>query len=449
MASRKSMYQHPNGSREPLSYQNESTRAYDSPLERSRTESATSSSYLGLTQVFSSVPKVQKDKKWSNAFSRWLGKYKTKNSKSSSKPRISEPILLLPQAPFPKRSPVEQTPQLKPESRILPELEAPTPLPPQGHGVQTQSLGKHHESLGSHPVGTWIDSMEKKLPPQKILLNPTGSDADSSAAANHEASQSSQIPVKAEPISGSTLYVGEKQTKNVKSERRKGRIFSNGERLGDLYEFPDPEVWGIEDDVAGNGENDGFWEDAGINDAYEPKAEPEPGTQYNSIPTITITRPSDDENKTTSSAEMVSKLLSADDCYKVLWEGQKREVRWMRESIRYLLPLAWLVAEAEGVDRNDISALEDALKDIISDRDKLFDLYPLAQMLAKDQNVDVEDFQSLQRALRNVLTDRDNARRIAEYHRMARQRLEGRVAQIERGGGRYSEDQDDEDYIRL
>ncbi|KAI0148232.1 hypothetical protein F4776DRAFT_660403 [Hypoxylon sp. NC0597] len=452
MASKTSVYQHPNGSHESLIDQSESTPAHDSHLERPTTPTPSSSSYLGLSRVFSFVPKFEKDKKSTSAFSRWLGRNKGKNSKGDKKHRISEPVPLpLPQTTLLPKRPLTELP-LPPAhgSRILPELEAPTSSSSHGNRVQTQSPGKPHESLGSHPVGTWLDNMEKKLPPQKILLEPTSSNVDFRAAVNGEASQPSRTPVNTERKSEPTLNVGEKQTAGVKSERHKGRIFSNGVALKDLYEFPDPETWGGEDGVEGNDDDDGIWEDAGFDDVYEPRAELEPESQYRSIPAITITAPIDSENQIDTSDEMVNKFLAVDDCYKVLWESQKREVRWMRESVRYLLPLAWLVAEAEGVDRNDITALEDALKDIISDRDKLFDLYPLAQMLAKDQNVDVEDFQSLHRALRNVLTDRDNARRIAEYHRMAKQRLEGRVAQMERQRrGRYDEDDDDEEYIRL
>ncbi|KAI0833956.1 hypothetical protein F5Y06DRAFT_307277 [Hypoxylon sp. FL0890] len=445
MTSRQSQYRQLDGSREGLISQNESTLAYDSHRDSA---SPSSTSHQGLDRVLSLIPTFEKDKKLT-ALGRWLGKHKLKHARSHETLRISDPIPL-PQAHLrPKSQLVEQTPQLVHGSRILPELEAPR-QPSQAQRSQEQNLAKPAEALGSHPVGIWLDSMGKKFPPEKILLRSSDSDVDSRPTLRSEDARLSRVSVEAEAAFRQSSNTVE-QIVDVKAERRKGRIFLDGDLPRDLYEFPDPETWNSEEEYEEEyGEEGGFWEDAGFDDVYEPEPEPEPDAWNNPIPEIIVTSPDDDGRQMMDSDEAAQSLLTVDHCYKVLWDGQKREVRGLRNGLRYLIPLACLVAEAEGVDLNDMPALEDALKAIIEDRDRLFDLFPLAEILARDQNVNVNDFKALSRAMRNVLEDRDNARRVAEYHRMATRRLEGRVAQMERERReRIDDDTDDEDYIRL
>ncbi|KAI1134456.1 hypothetical protein F5Y05DRAFT_422073 [Hypoxylon sp. FL0543] len=449
MASRQSQYRQHGGSFEDLILQNESTLAYDSHREPEDTASPNSSSHQRLDRVLSYIRGFEKDAKLTTTFGRWLGKHKLKNARSTERLRISEPIMLS-QAPLrPKRPLVEQTPQLVLESRILPELEGSRPSS-RGSRSQGQNLAKPAEALGSHPIGTWLDSMGKKFPPEKILLKPDA-DVDSDATLrSSDVVQSSRGSVEVSPSSGSFSDDEREQIADIKAERRKGRVFLDGELPIELHEFPNPETWQGEDYEEEDGGYDGFWEDAGFDDVYEPKPEPEPDAGEVSIPKIVITKPDDDGKGMAHSEEGTQSLLTVDHCYKVLWDGSKREIRGLRNGLRLLIPLAWLVAEAEGVDLDDIAALEDALKAIIADRDKLIDLFPLAEILARDQNVNINDHKALNQAMKNVLEDRDNAKRVAEYHKMARKRLEARVAQMEKKRReRVDSDCDDEDYIRL
>ncbi|KAI1103907.1 hypothetical protein F4804DRAFT_332840 [Jackrogersella minutella] len=436
MASRHSQYRQHGGSSEHLPLRNESTLAYDSSRGRREAPMANSASYQGMDRTLRRVPKFEnKDTIMSRSFGHWLGRHKAKRAASPERLRISEPQpLLLPQAPTrPKRPPFELTPQSGHGSRILPELEAPKSQPKVA-GIQRQHLGRANEALGSHPVASWLGTMEKKVPPRQVLLQPADSNGSLRIPVS-EANRSHKSPVESE----SSNEIKAKKMAEIKAERRKGRVFLNTEVPKNLYEFPDPETWQSEDEQETDDGDSRFWEDAGFDDVYEPK------TEDSHIPNITITKPSDDGNEPTHN-ERPQNLLSVDHCYKALLQNQKREIRGLNNALRYLLPLAWLISEAEGIDPDDAIALEDALKRILADRKKLFDLFPLARILAEDQKVDVNDFKTLPRALRNVLYDRDNAKKVAEYHKMVSKRLEGRLAHLR---GEENDDEDDEEYIRL
>ncbi|KAI1409047.1 hypothetical protein F5Y13DRAFT_193718 [Hypoxylon sp. FL1857] len=451
MASRQSQYQQNGGLHADLTFHSESTLAHDLHSDRLGTATPNSTSHQELDRA-SNIPKVQKDSIL-NSFTRWLGKYTGRNSKSNERPRISDPIILKPQAPLYRKSLlVERTPQWQHESRIIPEIVAPKqqPQPSQGQTTQEQKLGKSPEALSSHPVGTWLDSMGGKFSPKKILLKSTSSDVDTRATVHSEASRYSRIPVATGSNLGQSANISRQKAVHIKAETRKGRTYLDQRLPRDLYEFPDPEAWGSGDLEKGNDNHGGFWEDAGFDDVYEPKPEPKLNTRTNPIPTIVVTKPDDKGKRTVHRHVNPQDYLTVDYCYKVLWEGQKSEVRGLQNTVNFLLPLGWLVAEAEGIDHRDVTLLEDTLKTIIDDRDKLFDLFPLAQILADDQNVDVTDFKALYQAMYNVLEDRDNARRAAEYHNSTRRRLEGRVTQLERERREgNTHDEDDEDYIRL
>ncbi|KAI1466936.1 uncharacterized protein F4812DRAFT_465581 [Daldinia caldariorum] len=442
----------------------EPTQAYDSRGERRGRGIKTSHSMQNPQMDRTSLrdPSVEnKDVKVTKAFSRWLGKHKAKNAANPERLRISEPQpASLPQAPLRhKHSFNEQAPLPPNISRILPELGIPKP-PLKNPSIQKKNLGKSHDALGSYPVGTWLDNSEKTYPPKQILFNSKAGDNENEmtgVAKSRRQSRASPKSVTYESELADDIQSG--LAADIRAERRKGRIFSNEDPLKNLYEFPDPDAWyGEEDDESD--EDDQFWDDAGFDDSdfggsdlddagFEEAVFTARRERYSaniSVPDIVISTPTDEgePSKRRASSE---DLLKPDDVYKVLWKKQAKEIRFLNETQRYLLPLAWLVAEAEGIDVNDLPALEKALKVIISDRRKLFDLFPLAKVLAKDQKVDVNDFKSFPRILKNVLSDRDNAKRLADYHRTAKLKLESKVAQLE--AENIGESPDDEDYIRF
>lgn len=358
------------------------------------------------------VPKSEnKDTKPTSSFGRWLGKHWSKSPESPEKIRISEPRPLTP--PYlplrSSRSSFELTTTSRRGSRILPELEEPKLLPKTPR-VQRQNLGTNHEALGSHPVPyprrgalmpTWLDRMEERVPAQHILLKPVEEDNKHKITTHQEAEQNLPQP-ESLAANGNSRQI----PADVKAERRKGRIFLGDELSRSFYEFPDPEVF------VGEDEDSEKWEDAGFDDT-------DTGNK-GTIPSIIVTAP--DEDMATSD----SRLLNVGDSYKIICHRQSKELNDLRSRERILLPLAVRVAEAEGIDLNDVYALEDSLKNIIADRDLLLDVYPLAHILAEDQKLDIENLKVFPHVLKKVLADRDNARRVADHHKTIRHRLEKR-----------------------
>ncbi|KAI0854177.1 hypothetical protein F5Y00DRAFT_256675 [Daldinia vernicosa] len=463
MSSRYSQHQHHERSNSlygpypDLSSSNEPTQAYGSRGDRRSIRSSQSMQYQQMDRMLPRGSQFEdKDVKVTKAFTRWLGKHKAKNATTTERLRISEPrATSLPQAPLrPKRSINEQPLLPTGSSRILPELQSSKP-PLKNPTIQKKNLGKYQDALGSYPVGAWLDDSEKTLPPGQILLGSSSEDSEDEAPPRNvksrlsfRATSSSTFP-EPEP----THNIKPSMSADVRAERRKGRIFLNNDPARSLYEFPDPEAWSNDDDDESD-DDDQFWDDAGFDDGsfddacFEEAVFESMGEQYpadSSIPEIIIESPSDEESE--SKRRMSSEdMLKPDDVYKVLLKQQTKETRFLNETQRYLLPLAWLVAEAERIDVNDLPALEGALKSIIADRQKLIDLFPLAKILAKDQKVDVNDFKAFPRMLKHIIADRDNSKRLAEYHRIARRKLESRVAQLEME--RCGESPDDEEYIR-
>ncbi|KAI1801846.1 hypothetical protein F4811DRAFT_532586 [Daldinia bambusicola] len=441
----------------------EPTQAYDSRSERRGRGIKTSRSMQNqqMDRMLPRDPSVEnKDVKVTKAFSRWLGKHRAKNTANSERLRISEPQpVSLTQAPLRhKHSHNEQAPLPPKISRILPELEIAKP-PLKNPSIQKKNLGKSHDALGSYPVGTWLDNSEQSYPPKQILFNSKAGDSEDEVTDAAKSRRQSRAPPKSVGHESKlTEDIQSGLAADVRAERRKGRIFSNEDPSKNLYEFPNPDAWYGEDDE--NDEDDQFWDDAGFDGSdFEGSDFDDAGFEEAvftgrrerhsanfPIPDIVISTPSD-EGEPSKRRASSGDLLKPDDVYKVLWMKQAKEIRFLNETQRYLLPLAWLVAEAEGIDVNDLPALENALKVIISDRRKLFDLFPLAKVLAKDQKVDVNDFKSFPKILKNVLSDRDNAKRLADYHRAAKLKLESKIAQLE--AEKIGESPDEEDYIRF
>ncbi|KAI1163682.1 hypothetical protein F5B18DRAFT_671937 [Nemania serpens] len=140
-----------------------------------------------------------------------------------------------------------------------------------------------------------------------------------------------------------------------------------------------------------------------------------------------------------------SRSLAVDEAYKILFRRSERENR----SLRGLIPLAWLLAEAEGIDIHDTAALVEALEGIIKDRQRLLDLLPLAATLCADQGIDPETgtLETLPRVLDRVLKDREAAKFAAGHAKRAKLKLERRVIQLE---NKLSDFRcgDEEDYMR-
>ncbi|KAI1763181.1 hypothetical protein GGR53DRAFT_467606 [Hypoxylon sp. FL1150] len=406
-----------------LRSQNESTLAYDSSREIQDTLLSSPMSCHETNRIMERIPEIDhKETKWAKFLGGFLGKPKEKPSKNHEKSSISEPrVISRPSHIRTSHLPAQQTPAPKRVSRILSEVDLPK-LPSKSSKVQRKDLGKAHEALGSHPVGSWLNKMEKQCPAGQILLK----------ASRRESSQSKLAPEDAWPLTDAAAQT------SIKAERRKGRIFLDSELSRNLYEFPDPEEW--YDDSADDSD-DSRWDDAG----FDADDADDTGNAGN-IPNIIITEPSDNgHNENTTQKYKTSKRhLDLDDCYKVLWANHDKELKQIK---RCLLPLAYLIAEVENVDVDHAELLEDSLKSIIADRERLLDLYPLAIMLAQDQGIDVEDFAILPRVLDSVFQDRDNAKRMVRYHKVTKEKLERRVAEME--NERRHSFEDAEEFVRM
>ncbi|KAI0003161.1 hypothetical protein F4779DRAFT_634828 [Xylariaceae sp. FL0662B] len=400
--------------------------------------------------------KSENDRGSGHRLARFLRKDRSKQH-TREKLVISSPISVSPgHAPHrPVRPPIEQTPASFYGISTLQNSEAP--MPPPKHmpanpkpTIRKENLGTAKEALGSHPAATSLETMRREYPAERILTRSATKDRNRRTAVFRSSDSDGIVLLKPEI------------SQERKLERRKGRVFQSGPMLTaiqEFQEFPNPETFDGQDD-------DQFWDDAGINDDSEVVVpEPEDGDPEmtiiprrqkldgNVVPELSITAPErDDDTKKvtmTRSGRPSKPLLDVDDAYERLYHRQEKEVR----RLKYLAPLAWMVADAEGIEPTDIDALASALQNIINDNTKLWNLWPLAVTLAEDQNLDLDEYQTFPQALQKVLDDRDSAKRAA-YHHMTRQRqLEGRVRQMQRERQQHMERetyqyQDEEDYIR-
>ncbi|KAI0380459.1 hypothetical protein F5Y04DRAFT_271447 [Hypomontagnella monticulosa] len=435
MTSRYSQYSPPSGPSNPnspargryprLSSRSESSLAYD--LLRKQYDATLSDLTLhrGGDRVSPHVSKAETtDTKLMGTFGRWLGKYKCKDSKNTEKPHISNPVPVVSlQAPRrPKRPSVQLPPVSAFESIVLPELEAPK-LPAINQTKPRKINGKAYDALGSHPVSSWLGNMEEKFPARDVLFG-TADEAEGSRSARTGSENSSDITAK-----------------QIKAERRKGRMFLDSQIPKEFHEFPDPEDWYGESDEEGGYDDDEYlWDDAGFDSVDELDA------TDRDIPEITVSSPDDEGAVSQRGGD--SELLSVDHCYKVLWSKQRSELRSLHRLLDSLLPLARRIADLEGIsldEPDDIKALDGILGNIIEDHRRFFDLVPLARELARDQNLDMHDYKKLPQALKKVLTDRDNAKKMAHHYNKMAYKLETRIAELESRGNAS----DNEEYIRL
>ncbi|KAI0539266.1 hypothetical protein GGR58DRAFT_524801 [Xylaria digitata] len=165
------------------------------------------------------------------------------------------------------------------------------------------------------------------------------------------------------------------------------------------------------------------------------------------IPMIRLTPPPEgnvnmEENSQKERVDI--RHLSTIHAYKALHKDSEQENKMLRR----LLPLVRLIVEAERLQNYDAAALENALKIIIEDRDRLTNIFPLATILCADQGIELDPdaLDTLPQVLNRVLIDAKRAKHAAGYHKRARKELECRVSRLEgdltrlRHGG-------DEDYI--
>ncbi|KAI1156688.1 hypothetical protein F4825DRAFT_446163 [Nemania diffusa] len=262
---------------------------------------------------------------------------------------------------------------------------------PKSPKIDSQNLGSANEALHSHPTGMWFDNSpqsnkEIKKQHRKLVIC--------------ERDEDDYVLIR--PSRPSTSLLAEPQ---------RGHVFPM-EAEAWFQEFPQ-------------------FENSKTNEErVEQIAD-------RTTPTIRITSPPEGDVDQT--------FLSADDALKILLKNSDRENR----RLQHLRPLALLIAEHEGIDVRDTTALVTGLQKIIDDRKQLSKLIPLANMLCQDQgiNLSAEAFDSLPRALDQILKERRAAKFAAQYNKRAKQSLECRVNRLEAQLSEIRYD-GDEDYIR-
>ncbi|KAI1383601.1 uncharacterized protein F4822DRAFT_434714 [Hypoxylon trugodes] len=403
-----------------------STLAYDLRCGRSDSQLPTPMSAEALDRVLGNTPKPKRDKvKGSNPITTWLGKYTGKGFVNIEGLQLGPPSP--PQPPLHPMRPI-----VKRASMSAPSWK--------------ESSGEPKEALVSNSIA-WPTAAGKdlpELPGEEVVLSPAGNGSNyvvPDTPIRRVVDPAYRKPVPSNPATN----VGSQETKDLKAERRKGRVFNEEDLPKDLYEFPSPDDWVTEDEA-----EEYFWEDAGFDDIQEPASEQKPLVRrLETIPEIVITEPDDEgsaEQNRKKPRMQYKNQLSVDNSFEVLYHKQTSQVRKLKGRVDCLHVLAFLVAQAEDLDMDDLVAVHGALKHIIDDRDKLFDLFPLAKTLAKDQKLDAKDVKALHRALKKVLLDRDNALQEVAIGKATIQRLKDQIESLRREG---SDSLDAERYVYL
>ncbi|KAI0506126.1 hypothetical protein F5B22DRAFT_651061 [Xylaria bambusicola] len=166
------------------------------------------------------------------------------------------------------------------------------------------------------------------------------------------------------------------------------------------------------------------------------------------MPSIQVTPPSEGSGQI-----METDHLCVNNAYRELHEKSKKEIRLVKWQLKRVVPLAYLISEAEGIDINNTTALKEKLEWIIEDSRMLEKLLPLITTLCEDQRIEFNEdaLKILPRALQKVLYDAretNRARFVAGHHKRARHALEGRVRRLESELSRLRYT-GEEDYIRL
>ncbi|KAI3323568.1 hypothetical protein HD806DRAFT_522711 [Xylariaceae sp. AK1471] len=338
--------------------------------------------------------KAKQNEERSSHFGRLLGG-KSRAKQLIDKASIGQPMPLLPQPPpRPARPSIEQGPASFLTYPVV-ELSRPVllndglPAKPTSPRIDPRHLGSVDEALHSHPTQGLLENLAGRCLPK----------SDKSIKSRHRKF------VICERDDDEQIFLREpKPSPDLLTERRRGRVFSTVGTEGSLHQFPNPDTWKTNQ------------EDQGAEKLIEC-----------GVPTIKLSPPEEGDVQ-----QVEPNNLSVGHAYKILHHDAEREVRRLRR-LKGLQPLAWLIAEAEGIDPNDTAALAEALRDIIEDRYKLNNLLPLAVTLCVDQGIEFDNkaFQELPQALEKILADRDRAQYVAGHHKRARQKLECRVKQLE------------------
>ncbi|KAJ2988539.1 hypothetical protein NUW58_g3922 [Xylaria curta] len=282
--------------------------------------------------------------------------------------------------PFIERAPGFYLPYQAEESR---EIVPPTVT--EALNIDPRNLGQRDEALHSHPPYGWNKQLPEKPPRAgKEINNPNRTFV---AYVNEDED------VILEELGHST---------DPLLKRRWGHVFSAKDTR--LHQFPDP-------------------------GSYE--AEKAKQTPDRPIPEIIVTPPSEGH-----ATRVDPSLLSVNNAFETLHlksSKENRRLKYRLKKLSHLVPLAWLLSEAEGIDINDTTALVNGLKLIIEDRQKLAGLVPLAATLCEDQGIDLSTvaFGALPQALDKVLNDAKKAKLAAAHHKRARKSHEARLRRLE------------------
>ncbi|KAJ8129625.1 hypothetical protein O1611_g4006 [Lasiodiplodia mahajangana] len=300
---------------------------------------------------------------------------------------ISRPIKI--SAPYPISYPVEKL------------GEPALPAQPKSPRINPQNLGSANEALNSHSVGTWHDTL-----------------AEEPVKSNRETkNQHRRFVICERDDDDYILLKGPEPSVDLPVERSQEHApQTKASNKAEFQEFPK------------------FRNSKTSEERVEQPVD-------RMIPTIELVPPPEGD----IDQVLDPRFLSIEGAYRNLLKDSNKEIRRLKR----LLPLAWLVAEAEGIDIKNTTALAVTLEEIIADRDRLLRLIPLADMLCKDQgiNFDTEAFEALPRALEKALKDRDAARFAAQHNRRAAERLERRIGRLEKELSDLRYD-GEEDYIR-
>jgi hypothetical protein len=260
--------------------------------------------------------------------------------------------------------------------------------------IDRRNLGSAAEALHSHPTSTWFES-------SGFLQSNMGIKKQHRKVAICERDEDDYVLIQPSELSTDLL-----------AEHRQGRMLPR-EARGTSQEFPQ-------------------FRSSGTNEKERVEQ-----TVGSTIPIITLTSPPEGDID-----QVDSTFLSVKEAYEILLKRSNKEIRRLR-------PLAWLVAETEGINIRNTTALVEALEEIINDREKLSKLLPLAAALCKDQGIDLnaEAFESLPRVLDQVLKERREAKFAALHNKRAKHSLECRVSRLEAQLSELRYD-GDEDYIR-
>ena len=155
-------------------------------------------------------------------------------------------------------------------------------------------------------------------------------------------------------------------------------------------------------------------------------------TDKPTIPTIQVTRSSGENVQDEAETEHICENTA----YKDLYKNSQRNVRALKRQVKRVVPLAFLVSDAEDVDIEDTTGLIEKLEWIIEDSKTLVKVLPLITALCEDQRIkfDEDALRILPRVLEKVLADSRETRRArqaAGHYKRAKKALECRMKRME------------------